>query len=300
MVVDINISKDKMNRRELLKLSAAGFGLSAFDNLSELFSPNKNGIKIGACDWSIGKANDVGAMELGKKIGLDGVQLSMGNTDNQMHLRQKLVQQSYKAAATKLNIQFSGLALGELNEVPYKSDPRAEEWVSDSIDVARDLGVKVVLLAFFSKGDLKNDATGQREVINRLKKVAPKAERAGIILGIESWLSAGEHMKIIDAVASENIKVYYDVCNSEQMGYDIYKEIRWLGKQGQICEFHMKENGFLLGTGKVDFKKVRSAIEDIDYKGWVQIEGAVPANQPIFESYVKNLDYLHSIFPETK
>lgn len=289
-----------MNRRELLKLSAAGFSISTFGNLSELFAASKNMIKIGACDWSIGKANDVGAMGLGKKIGLDGVQLSMGNTGNQMHLRQKAVQQNYKAAATKLKMQFSGLALGELNDVPYKSDPRAEEWVSDSIDVAKDLGVKVVLLAFFGKGDLKNDAAGQKEVINRLKRVAQKAERAGIVLGIESWLSAEEHMRIIDAVGSKSIKVYYDVCNSEQMGYDIYKEIRWLGKQGQICEFHMKENGFLLGTGKVDFKKVRSAIEDIDYNGWIQIEGAVPANQPIFESYVKNLDYLHSIFPETK
>lgn len=289
-----------MNRRELLKLSAAGFSMSTFGNLSELFAASKNVIKIGACDWSIGKANDVDAMELGKKIGLDGVQLSMGNTGNQMHLRQKAVQQNYKTAATKLNMQFSGLALGELNDVPYKSDPRAEEWVSDSIDVARDLGVKVVLLAFFSKGDLKNDAAGQREVINRLKKIASKAERAGIILGIESWLSAEEHMRIIDAVGSKSIKVYYDVCNSNQMGYDIYKEIRWLGKQGQICEFHMKENGFLLGTGKVDFKKVHSAIEDIDYNGWIQIEGAVPADQPIFESYVKNLDYLHSIFSETK
>lgn len=289
-----------MNRRDLFKLSAAGLGLGAFGNLSELFAANKNGIKIGACDWSIGKANDVGAMELGKKIGLDGVQLSMGNAGNQMHLRQKAVQKSYKDAAAKLNMQFSGLALGELNEIPYKSDPRAEEWVSDSVDVARDLGVKVVLLAFFSKGDLKNDEVGQKEVINRLKKVAPKAERAGITLGIESWLSAEEHMKIIDAVGSKSIKVYYDVCNSEQMGYDIYQEMRWLGKQDQICEFHMKENGFLLGAGKVNFNKVRSAIEDIDYKGWIQIEGAVPADQPIFESYVKNLDYLHSVFPETK
>lgn len=289
-----------MNRRELLKLSASGFAMNAFCNLSEWFGASKNAIKIGACDWSIGKANDVDAMALGKKIGLDGVQLSMGNVENQMHLRQKTVQQNYKTAAAKLNMQFSGLALGELNNVPYKSDPRAEEWVSDSIDVAKDLGVKVVLLAFFSNGDLKNDTAGQNEVINRLKKVAPKAEQAGVTLGIESWLSAGEHMKIIDAVASKNVQVYYDVCNAQEMGYDIYKEILWLGKQDQICEFHMKEIGSLLGSGKVDFKKVRSAMEDIDYHGWIQIEGAVPANQPIFESYVKNLDYLHSIFPKTK
>lgn len=255
-----------MNRRELLKLSAGGFAMNAFCNLSELFGASKNAIKIGACDWSIGKANEVGAMELGKKIGLDGVQLSMGNVENQMHLRQKTVQQNYKTAAAKLNMQFSGLALGELNNVPYKCDPRAEEWVSDSIDVAKDLGVKVVLLAFFSNGDLKNDTAGQNEVINRLKKVAPKAEKAGVTLGIESWLSAEEHMKIIDAVASKNVQVYYDVCNAQEMGYDIYKEIRWLGKQGQICEFHMKEIGSLLGAGKVDFKKSALLLKTLTIK----------------------------------
>lgn len=287
-----------MNRRELLKYGGATIlSVGALNSLSAF---DKRWFKIGACDWSIEKGSDIGSLDLGQKIGLDGIQLSLGTADNQMHLRQKKVQLAYKETATQLNMQFSGLALGELNNIPYKSDLRAEEWVSDSIDVAKALGIKVILLAFFNNGDLKNDNAGQKVVIQRLKKVAPKAEKAGVTLGIESWLSADEHMRIIDAVASKNVKVYYDVCNSHQMGYDIYKEIRWLGKQNQICEFHMKENGFLLGSGKVDFKKVRSAIEDINYNGWMQIEGAVPSGQPVFESYVKNLNFLRSIFPETK
>jgi len=38
------------------------------------------------------------------------------------------------------------------------------------------------------------------------------------------------------------------VCNSNDRGYDIYQEIRQLGKR--ICEFHAKENGALLGQAK--------------------------------------------------
>ena len=45
---------------------------------------------------------------------------------------------------------------GELNNVPYKSDPQTDEWVWDSIDVAKSLGVPVILLAFFAKNDLRN------------------------------------------------------------------------------------------------------------------------------------------------
>ncbi|TQO39759.1 xylose isomerase-like TIM barrel protein, partial [Arenibacter algicola] len=130
--------------------------------------------------------------------------------------------------------------------------------------------------------------------IRRLKKVSRKAEDNGIILGIESWLSAEEHMEIISAVGSPNVKVYYDVANSHKMGYNIYEEIRWLGKK-HICEFHAKENGYLLGQGRIDFEEVKKAIDEIKYEGWIQIEGAVPEKADMFDSYVLNNKYLRSV-----
>jgi sugar phosphate isomerase/epimerase len=293
-----------LSRRNLLKSTLALTGIGAIykDLLAEPVSNNKARkarFNIGACDWSIQKANSVDAMELASQIGLDGVQLSLGTVDNDMHLRRKDVQEAYKAAAKKYGVRIGGLAIGELNNIPYKSDPRTEAWVSDSIDVAKAIGVKTVLLAFFYKGDLKNDPEGQKVVIERLRKVASKAEKQGIILGIESWLSAREHMDIINAVGSKNVQVYYDVANSHQMGYNIYEEIPWLGKE-QICEIHAKENGNLLGQGKIDFKEVRKAIDDIGYTGWVQIEGAIPEKKEVLESYRQNNHYLRGIFPESK
>ena len=125
----------------------------------------------------------------------------------------------------------------------------------------------------------------------------PKAEDNGIILGIESWLSAKEHMEIIDSVNSANLKVYYDVANSNKMGYNIYDEIRWLGRNN-ICEFHAKENGYLLGKGRIDFRKFRKALDEIGYKGWIQIESAVPEGADMFDSYVWNNNYLRSVLGE--
>jgi len=80
------------------------------------------------------------------------------------------------------------------------------------------------------------------------------------------------------------------------MGYDIYQEIRWLGKKGVICEFHAKENGFLLGQGKVDFKQVRAAMDDTGYSGWIQIEGAVPEGGQMLPSYQANVKFLRGVF----
>jgi sugar phosphate isomerase/epimerase len=237
---------------------------------------------------------DPAAFEVGKEIGLDGVQVSMGTLADNMKLRQTDVQKQYKDAAQKAGLQIASLAIGELNSIPYKSDPRTVEWVSDCIDVCQALGLRVVLLAFFGNGDLRNDKAGVDEVVKRLKAVAPKAEKANVALGIESWLSAEQHLEILERVGSKAVKVYYDVCNSNDMGYDIYKEIRQLGKR--ICEFHAKENGSLLGQGKVDFKKVRSALDDIDYQGWIEIEGAVPPGKSMLESYQANCKFMRGIF----
>ena len=219
----------------------------------------------------------------------------MGSVDNDLHLRQPAVQRAYREAATANGVRIGGVALDLMNQIPYKSDPRTEQWVSDSIDVARALDVGVVLLAFFEKGDLRNDPDGQAEVVRRLKQVARKAEQQNVILGIESWLSAADHLRILDAVGSKNVQVYYDLANSTQMGYDILAEIRSLGRE-RICEFHAKENGFLLGQGKIDFPAVRKAMDDIAYAGWLQIEGAVPKGQPIVESYVQNVRFMRTHF----
>ena len=232
---------------------------------------------------------------LAQEIGLDGVQVSLGTAADNMKLRQPEVQKQFKEAARIAEVKIASLAIGELNNFPYKSDPRTELWVQDSVAVMQAMGVKVELLAFFGKGDLRDDTEGIGEVVRRLKKVAPRAEKAGVILGLESWLSAEATVRIMEQIGSPAVKMYYDVCNSTERGYDVPREIRWLGKN-RICEFHMKENGKLLGEGTVNFERVRDAIQDISFEGWMQIEGAVPPRGNLVESYKKNLEYLRKLF----
>ena len=284
-----------ISRRTMVRQStmvAAAFSTSAF---TRCFAARGKRYKIGACDWSIGKMADPAAFKVANEIGLDGVQVSLGTVGDNMKLRQPAVQQSYKEAARAASVEIASLAIGEMNNIPYKSDPRTEAWVSDGIDVMQALGLKTVLLAFFSKGDLVGDEEGQKEVIRRLKKVAPKAEKAGVVLGLESWLSAEDTVRIMDQVGSPAVKMYYDVRNSTDRGYNITKEIRWLGKE-RICEFHLKENGCLLGQGQIDFAGVHDALESIQYEDWMQIEGGLPPNGDIVESTRKNLHFLRGIF----
>ena len=254
-------------------------------------APSNRRFKIGACEWSLGKS-DPSCMALAKEIGLDGVQVNMGSLANKMWMRQPEVRQRYLEAAKASGIEVGGLALAEMNNIPLKSDLRAAVWLVDAIDAAVALGVKSILVAQFYKGELKDDKEGVDRTVNVLLEVAPRAERAGVILGLENYLSADENLEILRRVASPAVQVYYDVGNSTDKGYDIYSEIRRL--KGQICEFHFKDAGFLLGKGRIDFPKVREAIEENGFRGWIQIEAAAPNGLVV--DYKQDLALLRGLF----
>lgn len=253
--------------------------------------------RLGACDWSIGKRADLGAIELTARMGLDGVEVSFGEPGGLYDLRKKSVQKQYLEEAAKHNIQISSLAMGVLNDVPLASDPRAERWVAECIEVMHQMGVSTVLLAFFGQGDINGKPVLQKEVVQRLKRLAPAAEKAGVVLGIESWLSADNLQEIIDAVGSSAVKVYLDIANVMTMKYNIYQEISQLGRES-IRQIHAKEYGVRLGEGKIDFPRIRSALDDIEWDGWLIIEGAVDKKLGIYESYAHNQKFLRNLFGE--
>lgn len=289
------IHKLMLSRRQLL-LNSLLLASAAKISAKSLFR-EKNRIKIGACDWSIGMNSDIKAFELAKKIGLEGLMVDVGSPENNLHLRQKEVQDAYKKESARTGVAISSVAMGTLNNHPYKSDPRTDEWVSDTIDVARNLGVKVILLAFFHLGDLRNDEKGIREVIRKLKNVAPKAEKAGVILGIESYLNGADHLRIMEAVGSKNVQVYMDFRNTADAGWDVMKELKLIGTEN-ICELHMKENGALLGKGTLPWKEIRNYLVEKNYygDGWMQIESANPDDADVVTNYKHNMKFLQELF----
>ena len=87
------------------------------------------------------------------------------------------------------------------------------------------------------------------------------------------------------------------MCNSTDRGYDICQEIRQLGRK-RICELHFKENGALLGKGKVDVTAVLDLLETQKELPIVMVE-LDPDNPPmtplqtvqITKDYLKKLGY---------
>ncbi len=285
----------KIARRTMMAGAAAGLWLSpAVAGL--LAAGERRAFRIGACDWSLGQRQQVGALALARRIGLDGVEVSFDGGPKS-DLRQEAVRREYLTASKTHGVQICSLAMGVLNRVPYATDLRAEQWVEESIDVLVQLRVGLILLPFFFRGEIKGDAKLQDSVVRRLKKVAPRAEKAGVVLALETALNADDHLRILDAVGSPAVKVYYDVSNMLRRGYDIYREIPRLASR--IGRVHMKEKGCLLGQGAVDFPRVREVLEKIGYRDWLVIEEATVKGRPVADCYRHNLNYLRAMYPNT-
>lgn len=263
------------------------------------------GFQIFVCDWTIQKRSDPEAFPLAKRIGLDGVQVDFGivkESSSRLPLFDPAHQDRILAASADNGVAISSLAMGVLNSIPYRGDTATEQWVLDSVAVMKRMKAKVTLLAFFGKGTLVDDAgtlddSGIEEVIRRLKKLAPRAQDAGVVYGIESWLKVPVLERILDAVKSPAIQVYYDVGNMQKVGEDVGPAIRRLGRE-RICEVHLKDYDGLYGKGSMDFPAVRRALDDAGYRGWVGIEGVVTKPLGVEPSIKYDLDYLRPIFPK--
>lgn len=287
-----------LSRRGLVK-GAAGLAATALVGLPGLGADEvgqPDGFRLGACDWTLGKRADTGAFSVAEKIGLDGVQVSLGTVKDQMKLRRPDVREKFLAAAREHQQKVASLAIGALNRVPLKSDdPRPEKWIRDSAEACAAMGADVVLLAFFGNGDILNDEAGRKRVAKKMKRLAPAAENAGVTFGIESWLNAEQHMRLLDEINSPAVKVYYDVGNMTKKGYDVPAEIRRLGDR--ICQVHAKDYKGLYGKGEVDFPAVREALDDIGYRGWIVMEG-IKTPLGLVDSLRYDKEYLRKIFPQ--
>lgn len=250
-------------------------------------------LPLGVCDWTIGKAGDPAAFEVAARLGLDGVQVSLVPKGDTLALANEEFRGSFLRAVKRSGIPIASFAIGDLNDVPLKSDPRAEAWLDKGIEVAAAMDVGIILVPFFGKGELRNDPAGVDAVVAALKRLATKALARGVILALESYLSAGEHLRILERVGSPAVRVYYDVANSQDAGYPILDEIRRLGDR--IVEVHAKDTRDLYGKGSMDFPAVVRALEDIGYRGWFVIEGTkTPLG--VEESVRYDADYLRLVF----
>jgi sugar phosphate isomerase/epimerase len=257
----------------------------------------RSNIKVAATDWNLAQEGKLGSFALAKEAALDGVQVSLGKNDekkgeNKLPMMDPEKQKSFLEESKKTGIPIVGTCLEILHRDNLKAHANGPQWVEQSIAATAALGTKVILLPFFGKQQIK-EREEQKATADRLKALAPAAEKAGVILGLENTISAEDNAWILDQVQSPAVKVYYDVGNSFSQKYDIYKEIVWLGKD-RVCQLHIKDNPGYLGKGGIDMPKYVEAVLKSGFKGWAVLETSSPTKD-IKADMITNSTYLRGL-----
>ena len=274
-------------RRDFLKASA---GLA----LTRSAVARKSQLKIGVTDWNLKQTGKLEAIQLAKSLGFDGVQVSLGRTpvDGKLPLDNPELQAQYLTASKQHELKLDGTCLDILHVNYLKNDKLGQKWVSDGIRATKALNTQVMLLPIFGKGALQT-RDEMDYVGDALRELAPEAEKAGVILGLEDTISAEDNIRIVERARSKAVLVYYDVGNSHKAGFDVIKEIRWLGPK-RICQIHLKDNPHYLGEGEIDFPMVVHTILTIDYRGYANLETDSPSKS-VEADMRRNLTYLRKL-----
>ncbi len=274
-----------MTRRNLLLAALATPATAAFGKTSKL--------KIGVTDWNLRLAGKLEAVALARRLGFEGVEVSLGRAavDGKLPMDNAELQAQYLAAAKEQNIALAGTCLEILHVNCGKNDKLALKWIADGIQITKKLNARVMLMPFFGKCGL---ATAEEfdYLGDALKELGKEAEKAGIELGLENTISARDNVRIMERSQSKAVKVYYDVGNSTRSGHNIMEEIPWLGAK-RICQFHLKDEGYI-GEGKIDFPEVMKRIMALGFEGFANLETGSPSKS-IDNDMKKNLEYVRKL-----
>lgn len=259
--------------------------------------------KVAVVDLMILKRQKLGAFQLTKEIGADGVEVDMGGLGNRPTFDNQLLNDSVRKQflnkAKELNLEIPSLAMSGYYAQSFCQREQFIQSIKDCITTMKLMNVKVAFLPLGVQCDLVKKPELRDSVINRLKIAGKMAEDAGVIIGIETALDANGEKKLLQEVASPGVKSYFNFSNALKNGRDVNKELETLGKK-YIIQIHCTDDdGVLLKDNKrLDMKKVKKTLDKMKWSGWLVIERSRDAKDPnnVKKNFGSNTTYVKSIF----
>lgn len=259
--------------------------------------------KVGVCDWMMLKRQRLGALPLAKEVGADGVEVDMGSLgdretfDNQ--LAKPEVRRQFVETARELGIEICSLAMSGFYAQSFAERPTVPRMLADCIDTMAAMGVKTAFLPLGVRGDLVQHPDLRPAIVQRLKAVAPRAEDAGVVIGVETALDTAGEVAFFDEIGSPAIRSYFNFANALQSGRDLPAELRTLGKE-RICQIHATDQDgvWLENDTRLDMPNVRQTLDEMGWSGWLVIERSRDARDSgnVRKNFGANAAYLKRVF----
>jgi sugar phosphate isomerase/epimerase len=285
--------------------------IKGFENLEKVFEEEINKAqtnqryKIGLIDLMLLKRQKLGAIPLAKELGADGVEVDMGGLGNRPTFDNQLlidsVRKQFLNKAKELNLEIFSLAMTGYYAQAFCTREEYKKSIEDCIITMKLMNVKTAFLPLGVQCDLKKNPQLRDSVVARLKVAGQMAEKAGIVIGIETALTAKEEIQLLKEIGSPAIKIYFNFSNPLKEGRDLTSELKILGKD-RIAMIHAtnKDSIWLQNDLQIDMLQVKKTLDEMNWSGWLVIERSRDAKKPsdVKGNYGANTAYLKKVFQD--
>ncbi len=244
-----------------------------------------------------GRSTVVEWIQLGAKLGLDGVDFSIKFFPQ----RDAETVNTIRAALEKYGIEPCMLACYSDFTHPDATQ-RAQELTELKADIvlAKTLGVKFVRVTAGQNHPGTQRTTGVRWVTDGFRYALDEAERHGITLAYENHTKGAPwdywdfsqrteiFLEILDALADTPLSVCFDTANPLVLNEDVLGLLEKVIERVVVLHvFDMEAAGTFVpvrvGTGAAPIPQVFSRMRQAGYNGWLSIEEASRLGQEGFE-----------------
>lgn len=302
---------DLMKRREFLQRAALGAAGSLLLSSNRVVAqkpdekpqgrllPYKIGMRQASLrnpqDPSKGMVGNIDTFKVVRDIpDITGVELQV--TAGKPNLWDLSVACQYKAQAHRWGLMITSTA-GVWGGGAWGPDSRQD--LLRSLRTTEILGARIMLVAFFGKNAPNMaDKQSYEPIVSILKEIAPRAEEAGVILGLENSLSPKDNKDLVDRVDHPAVKVYYDPENMYQFGHpdQAVPGIALLGPE-RITAVHVKNKGRVLTDAwRVDWTAAFRSLTEMRYDGWLIFESEHKNHQECKETTRQNIAFIKEHF----
>lgn len=259
--------------------------------------------KVAVVDLMILKRQKLGAFQLTKDIGADGVEVDMGGLGNRETFDNQLAKDSVRKQfldkAKQLNLEIPSMGMTGFFAQSFAERPTAVKAVTDCINTMKQMNIKVGFLPMGIKGDLVKYPNLRPAIVSRLKEVGKIAENAGVVIGIETSLDAKSELQLLKDIGSPAIKSYFNFQNALDNNRDLEKELQILGKKNIVMIHCTDTDGqWLQNDPKINMEKVKATLDKMGWSGWLVIERSRDTKDVhnVKWNYSANTAYLKSVF----
>ncbi|MEO7309949.1 MAG: sugar phosphate isomerase/epimerase family protein [Chitinophagaceae bacterium] len=266
---------------------------------------NNQRFKIGLIDLMLLKRQKLGAITLTKQLAADGVEVDMGGLGNRPTFENTLltdsVRNKFLQTAKDNNVEIFSLAMTGYYAQSFCNRTEYKKSIEDCITTMHLMDVKLAFLPLGVQCDLRKTPEVRDSVVARLKVAGKMAEAAGVVIGIETALTAKEEVKLLKEIGSPAIKIYFNFSNPLKEGRNLLKELKTLGGS-RICAIHAtnKDSVWLENDPQIDMYRVKKTLNKMNWAGWLVIERSRDAKKPkdVKGNYGANTAYLKKVFQE--